>query len=103
MIFGISKTTIEGWMSFLITSLTFISGYQGFTAILNPQASHTWLIITVVATFLTGLFQVWLRQVQGDAPTSAQVASVGGTLVNGVPIVTSNPSAAAAKASSTNA
>ncbi len=97
MIFGISKTSIEGWLSFLITTLTFVSGYQGLTAILNPQANHVWLIITVVATFLTGLFQVWVRQLQGDAPTPAQVASVGGTLVNGVPIVTSNPSTAAAK------
>jgi len=63
---GISKTTIEGVLSFLIMTLTFVSGYQGLVAILNPTQSHIWLIVCVVSTFLTGLFQVWVRAMQGD-------------------------------------
>ena len=71
-LFGISKTTIEGVFSFLIMTLTFVSGYQGLTAILNPTQSHVWLVVCVVATFLTGLFQVWVRAIQGDGTANLQ-------------------------------
>jgi hypothetical protein len=74
MLFGISKTTIEGVLSFIITTMTFIAGYQGLTAVLNPAQSHIWLIVTVVSTFAVGLCQVWVRQLEGDAPATATTA-----------------------------
>lgn len=70
MIFGISKTTIEAILSFVITTLTFVAVYQVPSALLNPHQSHLWLIITTVCTFVVGLCQVWVRFLQADAPTT---------------------------------
>ena len=74
-LFGISKTTIEGVFSFLITTLTFITGYQGFVSLMNPAQSKTWLIASAVATFVVGLLNLWLRMLQGDAPTTPPATS----------------------------
>jgi hypothetical protein len=87
-IFGISKTTLEGWFSFLITTLTFVTGYNGFVALMNPDQSKIWLIASAVATFVVGLLNLWLRMLQGDGtanlaatPTSAATNSAGKVLM----------------------
>jgi len=86
-IFGISKTTVEGWFSFLITTLTFVTGYQGFAALMNPQASKIWLIASAVATFVVGLLNLWLRILQGDgtanlnATPSSQATNASGVKI----------------------
>jgi hypothetical protein len=74
-IFGISKTTLEGWFSFLITTLTFITGYNGFVALMNPAQSKVWLIASAVATFVVGLLNLWLRMLQGDGTANLQGTS----------------------------
>lgn len=74
-IFGISKTTLEGWFSFLITTLTFVTGYNGFVALMNPAQSKVWLIASAVATFVVGLLNLWLRMLQGDGTANLQGTS----------------------------
>jgi hypothetical protein len=68
MIFGISKTTLNGILALLITILSSILSYQIPTALLNPQASRMWLIVTAVCTFLSGILRAIVGFMQNDAP-----------------------------------
>lgn len=70
MIFGISKTSIAGVLSFLMVTLTTLIAFQAPASLLTPGASHLWLIITTIATLLVSLFRVWIGLLQGDAPNS---------------------------------
>jgi fluoride ion exporter CrcB/FEX len=67
MIFGISKTTIAGVLSFLIATLTTLTAFQVPIAF-NTNANHTWMYITVGANLLVSLCRVWIGMLQGDAP-----------------------------------
>ena len=80
-IFGISKTTLEGWFSFLITTLTFVTGYNGFVALMNPAQSKVWLIASAVATFVVGLLNLWLRMLQGDGTANLQLPQLPRQLI----------------------
>lgn len=77
MIFGISKTTLAGVLSFLIATLTTLTAFQVPAAVMSPGASHTWLIVTVAANLVVALCRVWVGLLQGDAPPVSTVA--GGT------------------------
>ena len=68
MIFGISKTTLNGILALLITILTALMTYQVPTALLTPQASHTWLVITAVANLACGILRAIVGFLQSDAP-----------------------------------
>ena len=68
MIFGISKTTINGVLAFLIATLSTITAYQVPSAMLSPGQSHIWLWVTLGANGLVALCRVWVGLLQGDAP-----------------------------------
>lgn len=67
MIFGISKTSIAGVLSFLIATLTTLTAFQ-VPALTNPQASHVYGIALIVANAVVALCRVWIGLLQGDAP-----------------------------------
>ena len=68
MIFGISKSTINGVLALLITILTAVLTYQVPAALLTPSLSHTWLIITAVCTLVCGVLRAVVGFLQNDAP-----------------------------------
>ena len=67
MIWGISKTTINGFLSFLIATLTTLTAFQ-VPAALTPGADRMWMYFTVGANLLVALCRVWVGLLQGDAP-----------------------------------
>jgi hypothetical protein len=73
MIFGISKTSIAGVLSFLMATLTALIAFQAPSALMTAGASHVWLIVTTVATLIVSLLRVWIGLLQGDAPTAKDV------------------------------
>lgn len=68
MIFGISKTTLNGVLALLITILTAVLAYQVPSALLTPQASHVWLIVTTICTFACGILRAVVGFLQNDTP-----------------------------------
>jgi hypothetical protein len=68
MIFGISKTTINGILAFLIATLTSVLAYQVPAAMLSPGQSHIWLWVTLVGNGIVSVLRVWVGLLQGDAP-----------------------------------
>lgn len=66
-IFGISKTTINGWLSFLIATLTTLTAFQ-VPGALTPGANRMWMYFTVGANIVVALCRVWVGMLQGDAP-----------------------------------
>ena len=75
MIFGISTTTINGFLALLITILTAVLSYQVPTALLSPQASRTWLYITAVCTFALGILRAVVGMLQNDAVSTPAIAA----------------------------
>ena len=73
MIFGISKTSIAGVLSFLMVTLTTLIAFQAPSALMTAGASHVWLIVTTLATLLVSLLRVWIGLLQGDAPIAKDV------------------------------
>ena len=67
-ILGISKTTINGWLAFLITTLTTVAAFQIPTALQTPQESHIWLWVTLACNGALALLRAWVGMLQGDAP-----------------------------------
>ena len=68
-IFGISKTTLAGVLSFLITTLTILVAFQIPSALQTPQQSHTLLWATTAANLFLALCRAWVGLLQGDATT----------------------------------
>jgi hypothetical protein len=68
MIFGISKTTINGVLAFLIATFTSILGFQIPSAMLSPGANHIWLYVTLACNFAVALMRVWVGLLQNDTP-----------------------------------
>ena len=68
MIFGISKTTINGFLAFLIATLSMVTAYQVPSAMLSPGANHIWLYVTIGGNFVVALCRVWVGLLQGDSP-----------------------------------
>lgn len=81
MIFGISKTTINGILALLIVILTSILSYQVPAALLTPQASRTWLYVTAFCTFALGVLRAVVGFLQTDAPTANQIGQIAITSV----------------------
>ncbi len=69
-ILGLSKTSIAGFLSFLIATLTTLVAFQAPAAIMTPQSSHVLLYITAGANLAVALCRVWVGMIQGDAPTT---------------------------------
>lgn len=67
MIFGISKTTLAGLLSFLTTTFTVITAMQ-VPVIFNTNANHVWPYISTGATIGLALCRAWIGMLQGDAP-----------------------------------
>ena len=82
MIFGISKSTINGVLALLITVLTAVLSYQVPAALLSPDLSHTWLIITAVCTLACGILRAIVGFLQNDSPTVPQIQGLAVSAVN---------------------
>ena len=67
------KTTANGILAFLITTLTVVLGFQIPTAILNPSASRVYLYSTVAANLVLALCRAWIGMIQHDAPAPDSV------------------------------
>lgn len=65
-IFGISKSTAVGVLSFLITTFTILTALQ-VPVIFNTGANHTWAYISGGSTIGLALCRAWLGLLQGDA------------------------------------
>lgn len=61
------KTTVNGILAFLITTLTTLLAFQVPSAMMNPASSHKLLIATVVANILLGLCRAWVGLLQKDS------------------------------------
>lgn len=71
-ILGISKTSINGWLAFLITTLTTIVAFQIPAALQTPQESHIWLWVTLVCNAALALMRAWVGMLQGDTPPAGK-------------------------------
>lgn len=78
MIFGLSKTSIAGVLSFLIATLTTLIAFQVPSTLMTPGASKTLLIITTAANLIVGLLRVWVGLLQNDAPPLSNPPAQGG-------------------------
>lgn len=77
MIFGISKTTINGVLAFLIATFTTVLAFQIPSAMLSPGASHMWLWVTLVGNGVVAVLRVWVGLLQNDAPPPAVAGQTG--------------------------
>ncbi len=71
MIFGISKTTINGVLALLITILSSVMAYQVPSALMTPGASHTWLWVTAICNLICGILRAVVGFLQNDTPPPA--------------------------------
>ena len=71
MIFGFSKTSIAGVLSFLVATLTTLTAFQ-VPAAFAPGGSKILLIVTTVANLIVALCRVWIGLLENDAPPSVQ-------------------------------
>ena len=65
-IFGISKSTIVGVLSFLITTFTVLTAVQ-VPVIFNTNANHFWAYFSGASTMGLALCRAWVGLLQGDA------------------------------------
>lgn len=63
---GISKSTIVGVLSFLITTFTVLTALQ-VPVIFNTNANHVWAYISGGSTIGLALCRAWVGLLQGDA------------------------------------
>lgn len=82
MIFGISKTTINGILAFLIATFSTVLAFQVPAAMLSPGQSHTWLWVTLVGNGVVALLRVWVGLLQNDAPPILPQSSAQPGLMN---------------------
>lgn len=66
-IFGFSKSTITGVLSFLTTTFTVITAMQ-VPVIFNTNANHVWAYISGGSTIGLALCRAWVGLLSGDAP-----------------------------------
>ncbi len=74
MIFGISKTTVAGVLSFLIATLTTITAFQ-VPNLTDPHANHLLGQIAIGCNIAVALCRVWIGLLQGDAPPNPPPAA----------------------------
>jgi hypothetical protein len=74
------KTTANGILSFLITTLTTLTAFQIPAAMLNPEQTHYLLWFTIGANLVVALCRVWVGMIQTDAKTVPEIAQ---KIVNG--------------------
>jgi hypothetical protein len=67
MIFGVSKTTINGILALAIVVLTNLTLVQ-LPSIATPGASHVWLWVTFVASSVAGILRAVVGYLQNDTP-----------------------------------
>lgn len=81
MLFGISKSTINGVLALLLAIFGAVLTYQVPTALLNPQVSHAWLWVTASLTLASGVLRavVGFLQVDPDTPPTPLARSAVGT------------------------
>lgn len=79
----ISKTTAAGILSALIGVLTSIMTFQVPAALLNPQASRTWLYIVTACNLGTIILRVIVGALQNDAPPPGMITTSQPTTVKG--------------------
>ena len=65
-LFGISKSTITGVLSFLVTTFTVLTALQ-VPVIFNTNANHVWAYLSGGSTIGLALCRAWLGLVSGDA------------------------------------
>jgi hypothetical protein len=65
-ILGISKNTIVGALSFLITTFTVLTALQ-VPVIFNTNANHVWAYISGGSTLGLALCRAWVGLLQGDS------------------------------------
>lgn len=77
------KTTANGFLTFLIATLTTLTAFQ-VPAALMPNANRTLMYWTVGANLLTALARVWVGLLQNDSPaqpvSESQLKAVGITV-----------------------
>ena len=71
MIFGISKTTINGVLAFLIATLTTLTAFQ-VPNLTDPHANHIYGIVVVACNIIVALCRVWVGLLQGDSPAATK-------------------------------
>jgi hypothetical protein len=64
-ILGISKTSIIGALSFLITTFTILTGLQA-PVMFNTNASHVWVYVTGISAIGLALCRGWVGLLSGD-------------------------------------
>ena len=67
MIFGFSKTSVNGVLAFFIATFTSILAFQIPSAMLSPGQSHIWLWITLVGNGIVSVLRVWVGLLQNDS------------------------------------
>jgi hypothetical protein len=82
MIFGISKTTINGVLALLITILSSVMAYQVPAAMLSPGQMHTWLWVTGICNLICGVLRAVVGLLQNDSPTLPQIQGLAVSAVN---------------------
>jgi hypothetical protein len=69
-IFGISKTTLEGYLALGLALSGGVTSYLAALAAILPAHNLTFAIIAATVTFLFGAARVTLAYLTGDAPTT---------------------------------
>ncbi len=68
MIFGFSKTSVNGVLAFLIATLTTLLAFQIPPALATPNQTHVWLWATAIGNLLLALMRMWVGLLQNDSP-----------------------------------
>lgn len=64
-IFGVSKTTVAGILSFFVTTFTILTGLQ-VPIIFNTNANHFWAYLSGASAIGLALCRAWVGMLQGD-------------------------------------
>lgn len=65
------KSTVGGFLSGLIGTLTSVMTFQVPAALLNPAQAHTWLYVTVGCNLASIIGKVWLGIITKNADAQA--------------------------------
>ena len=88
MIFGVSKTTIEGILSLITTICLALTTIQIPANLQTTGTVHIWAWVTFILTVVFAISTAVVRFLQNDAPPAASIAPI--TVTVPVP-VTVNP------------
>ena len=69
-ILGISKTSLQGWLTVLMVVLLQLSVLQLPSTLATPYTSHILTWVTFISTTVVGIVKAILSLTQGDATSS---------------------------------